>query len=188
MKAVSAQVVRCCVHKKIEKKIMLHMHGIIPYMFDHWANPAVHLLLLKSSMNYPLVSCTKVWTVYSVDKIPITIITLGGRHSSMVVARWVEAIEQELFWKKWANPGLFSRLFSVFFKQKYNFYNQCENMSKCPSSIWHRDSNPRPYELESSPITTRPGLPKRAFLQHTFIRSLTPSSEHQLRDLQTGFH
>ena len=26
------------------------MHGIIPYMFDFWAVPAVHLLLLKSSM------------------------------------------------------------------------------------------------------------------------------------------
>ena len=26
------------------------MHGIILYMFDSWANPVVHLLLLKSSM------------------------------------------------------------------------------------------------------------------------------------------
>ena len=23
------------------------MHGIIPYMFDYWADPVVHLLLLK---------------------------------------------------------------------------------------------------------------------------------------------
>ena len=37
--------------------------------------------------------------------------------------------------------------------------NQCEKMSKCPSSIRRRDSNPRPYEHELSPITTRPGLP-----------------------------
>ena len=29
----------------------------------------------------------------------------------------------------------------------------------CPSSIWHRDLNPRPSEHESPPITTRPGLP-----------------------------
>ena len=29
----------------------------------------------------------------------------------------------------------------------------------CPSSIWHRNSNPEPLEHESSPITTRPGLP-----------------------------
>ena len=27
------------------------MHGIIPYKFDFWANPVVHLLLLKSSMS-----------------------------------------------------------------------------------------------------------------------------------------
>ena len=27
-----------------------HMHGNIPYMFDCWADPVVHLLLLKSSM------------------------------------------------------------------------------------------------------------------------------------------
>ena len=99
-------------------------------------------------------------------------------------------------WSNWTRaflkngpiPASFLVYFRSFSNKQYNFYNQCENMSKCPSSIWHRDSNPRPYELESSPITTRPGLPKRAFLQHTFIRSLTPSSEHQLRDLQTGFH
>ena len=29
---------------------MQHVHGIIPFMFDCWANPVVHLLLLKSSM------------------------------------------------------------------------------------------------------------------------------------------
>ena len=28
-----------------------------------------------------------------------------------------------------------------------------------PSSIWCRDSNARPLEHETSPITTRPGLP-----------------------------
>ena len=46
-------------------------------------------------------------------------------------------------------------LFLVFSKKQYNFYNN----SMCPSSIWHRDSNPQPFEHESSPITTRPGLP-----------------------------
>ena len=29
----------------------------------------------------------------------------------------------------------------------------------CPSSIRRRDSNPRPLERESTPITTRPVLP-----------------------------
>ena len=33
---------------------MLHMYGIIPYMFDCWADPVVHLLLLKSSMDWVL--------------------------------------------------------------------------------------------------------------------------------------
>ena len=31
-------------------------------------------------------------------------------------------------------------------------------MSKCPSSIWHQDSNPQPFEHESSTITTMQGL------------------------------
>ena len=48
-------------------------------------------------------------------------------------------------------------LFSVFAYKQYNVTtNICE---KCPSSIRCRDSNPRPSERESLPITTRPGLP-----------------------------
>ena len=43
-------------------------------------------------------------------------------------------------------------LFSVFPNKQYNFYN------KCPSSICCQDFNPHPFEQESSPITTRPGL------------------------------
>ena len=34
----------------------------------------------------------------------------------------------------------------------------------CPSSIRCRDSNPRPFERESPPITTRPGLPPKESL------------------------
>ena len=37
----------------------------------------------------------------------------------------------------------------------------------CPSSIRHRDSNPRPLECESTPITTRPGLPPTHFCLST---------------------
>ena len=59
---------------------------------------------------------------------------------------------------KWANPSLFC-LFLVFSYKHYNFpTNQCNKMS-CPSSKWHKDSNPRPLKHESSPITTIPGLP-----------------------------
>ena len=36
-------------------------------------------------------------------------------------------------------------------------------MSKCPSSIWCQDSNPRPSEREPPPITTRPGNTKCYF-------------------------
>ena len=48
-------------------------------------------------------------------------------------------------------------LFSSFHTHISNFTtNKCE---KCPSSIWCRDSNSRPFEHESPPITTRAGLP-----------------------------
>ena len=42
----------------------------------------------------------------------------------------------------------------------------------CPSSIWHRDSNPRPLECESPPITTRPGLPPRVGIVCTYLINL----------------
>ena len=44
------------------------------------------------------------------------------------------------------------------FKQTIQFLQQIISMS-CPSSKWHWDSNPRPFERQSPPITTRPGLP-----------------------------
>ena len=69
---------------------------------------------------------------------------------------------------KWANPGLFLVYFWSFQTNSKNFTtNQCEKMS-CPSSIWHRDSNPRPLEYESSPITTRQML---VFFINVFLSS-----------------
>ena len=47
--------------------------------------------------------------------------------------------------------------------------NQCEKMSS-PSSIPCQDSNPRPLEHESSPITTRPGLPPERGLVWLWLR------------------
>ena len=38
-------------------------------------------------------------------------------------------------------------------------------MKKCPSSIQCPDSNPRPLDCESLPITTRPGLPPNSSLK-----------------------
>ena len=45
-----AQAESCCVNVK-PKKIMQHMHGIIPYLFDFWAIPVAHLIILESSMD-----------------------------------------------------------------------------------------------------------------------------------------
>ena len=41
---------KAVVFKSNPQKIMQHMHGTIPYMFDCWADPVVHLLLVKNSM------------------------------------------------------------------------------------------------------------------------------------------
>ena len=62
-------------------------------------------------------------------------------------------------------PRPFFRLFSVFSNKLYTFYSKSMwKMSKCPSSVWQcMDSNPQPYKHESSPITTRPGLPPKKF-------------------------
>ena len=51
---------------------------------------------------------------------------------------------------------LLSFIFGIFKQTLQSYNNICE---KCPSSIRYRDSNPRPLEVESPPITTRPGLP-----------------------------
>ena len=47
----------------------------------------------------------------------------------------------------------------------------------CPSSIWCWDLNPRPLEHESSPITTRPGLPpyEQVLNFNIFYKQLYPA-------------
>ena len=67
-----------------------------------------------------------------------------------------------IFYKKWANPGLFFIYFWSFQTNNTIFYNKSMRKMSCPSSIRHWDSNPRPSERESPPITTRPGLPPNA--------------------------
>ena len=62
------------------------------------------------------------------------------------------------FFKKGPIPASFIYFRSFQANSTIFTTNQCENMS-CPSSIRCRDSNPRPLERESPPITTRPGLP-----------------------------
>ena len=61
-----------------------------------------------------------------------------------------------VFFENGPSPPSFLFIF-VFSNKHYNFTtNKCE---KCSSSIRHWDSNPRPLEHESPPITIRPGLP-----------------------------
>ena len=55
------------------------------------------------------------------------------------------------------HPGLYFVKFRLF-KQTLQFFVKCQ---KILSSIRYRDSNPRPSEHESPPITTRPGLPPK---------------------------
>ena len=63
------------------------------------------------------------------------------------------------FFKKMVQPRLLFCLFSSF---QTNIAilttNECE---KCPSSIQRQDLNSQPSDYESSPLTTRPGLPPK---------------------------
>ena len=77
--------------------------------------------------------------------------------------------------KKWAKPGLFFVYFWSFSNKQYNFYNKSMWKMSCPSSIRRWDSNQRPLERESHPITTRPGL------RYT-VRTL--SLHHKIRQLK----
>ena len=62
----------------------------------------------------------------------------------------VRSVQFFIFLKKWANHGLFFIYFCLF-KHTFQFYNKkCEKMS-----IQYTDSNSRPLEHESAPITTR---------------------------------
>ena len=94
---------------------------------------------------------------------------------------WVVVIKLDhcwpLFFKKWANPGFFFVYFWSFHTTNTIFStNQCE---KCPSSIQHWDSNPWPFKHESSPITTRPGLPPCEPLFYFLVFSQSSPNQKQ---------
>ena len=74
---------------------------------------------------------------------------------------WFESISKAYkhFVFKMSHSRPLFRLFSVFSNKQYNFYNTPMWKMSCPPSIWRRDLNPQPLKHESSPITTRPGLP-----------------------------
>ena len=78
-----------------------------------------------------------------------------------------------IFFKKWANHGLFFVYFQSFQTNNTIFItNQCQKLSKCPSSIRFWDLNPQPFKHESSPITTTPGLPPLIFIFSIFLLSV----------------
>ena len=79
--------------------------------------------------------------------------TRYNTYGSYILSCWWKP---RVFLKK---SGLLFRLFLVFANKHIFTTNQCEKMS-IPSCIRHRDSNPRLLNQESSPITTRPGLPE----------------------------
>ena len=66
-------------------------------------------------------------------------------------------VSRTCFFFKMVLPGLFF-IYVCLFKHTLQFLLQII-VKKCPSSIQCRDSNSRPLEQESPPITTRPGLP-----------------------------
>ena len=81
-------------------------------------------------------------------------------------------IIEKLFLKIGPTPASFLFIFGLF-KQTIQFLQQI-NVKKCPSSIRRWDSNPRPLERESTPITTRPGLPP---FEKLFERKMSRSKE-----------
>ena len=82
----------------------------------------------------------------------------------------------------------FSFIFALF-KQTIQFLQQINVKNSCPSSIWHRDSNPQHLEHESCPITTRPGLPVKWFYKTTFEKMLQrlPFSSSSASSLMKSF-
>ena len=77
----------------------------------------------------------------------------NGRH------RWAGG-PCKLYFFKQAIPGLFLFIFGLF-QMNINTILQQIILKEFASSIWHWDSNPRPSECESPPITTWPGLPPK---------------------------
>ena len=78
---------------------------------------------------------------------------------------------------KMGQPGLFFVYFRSFQANITIFTtNKCEKMAKWPSSIRRRDSNPRPFKHESSPITTRPGLPPMVPIFYLYCANTSGSS------------
>ena len=81
-----------------------------------------------------------------------------------------------LFFKK-MGPASLSFIFGLF-QTNINTILQIIYVKKCPSNIWHWDSNPQPSERESPLITSRPGLSWSFFLSqtHSLFKYLTKTT------------
>ena len=82
-----------------------------------------------------------------------------------------------IFFKKMGQPRPLFVYFQSFLKQTIQISQQI-NLKKCPSSIRHWDSNTWPFKHDSSPITTRPGLPPIMSI-HILTLHSHPSVCHQ---------
>ena len=102
MKAVSAQVVSCCVYDNTYK-IILHMHGNIPYLFDFWADQFAHFLLLKSSMVGSISSPVGRW-----GKLKENFIIDAPLGNKLVALEW--KVPSEVEWMYSAFKSLFPKL------------------------------------------------------------------------------
>ena len=101
---------------------------------------------------------------------------------NLLIYQWVIVrctLSPLFFLKKSPSPASFSFIF-VFSKKHYNFTtNKCE---KCPSSLRCWDLNPQPFEHESPPIITRPGLPPLSPFVVNYIITNGPSF-HSTKEL-----
>ena len=86
-------------------------------------------------------------------------------------------LDPRSFFKKWANPGLFSiYLFSVFPNKHYNFYNK--SMWKMSILYTAPGFKPTTFEHESSPITLDQGSrPPRSCLVERDEQTDWPNSQ-----------
>ena len=87
------------------------------------------------------------------------------RKSSIYVTKR-RTVERAL--KNGPTPASFSFIFGLFKQTSLQFLQQIY-VKKCPSSMQCQDSNPRPSDCESLPITTRPGLPPMSWRSINFV-------------------
>ena len=95
-----------------------------------------------------------------------------------------ESLVKPLLFLNGPTPASFSFIFGLI-KQILQFLQQIY-VKKPPSSIWCWDSNPRPLECESLPITTRPEISPNLFFFFVFSIQLIINVQYKFFTM-TGF-